>query len=49
LKTLPQQVSFFFSKAKLYKMATSETVNTQEKKENPRCFFDVTIGDKPGM
>ncbi|CAB3996223.1 Peptidyl-prolyl cis-trans isomerase D [Paramuricea clavata] len=28
-------------------MATSETVNTQEKKENPRCFFDVTIGDKP--
>lgn len=28
---------------------SSEDKNSQEKKENPRCFFDVTIGNKPGI
>jgi hypothetical protein len=27
---------------------STEEATSQEKKENPRCFFDVTIGDKPG-
>lgn len=35
----------FYNKTKVYKMS-SEEVNT---KENPRCFFDVTIGGKSGI
>lgn len=26
----------------------TEDVDMKEKKENPRCFFDITIGDQPG-